>query len=216
MKPRRVGRLHVITDETVQHRFRHEELAAAAVAGGADIVQYREKRPLPDEQRLATARRVVAAAGPAHCVVNDDVDIARQAGAWGVHLGPADVSPLEARARWPEACCVGATANDLTRALRIVAGEVDYLGVGPVFPTASKARPAPVLGLSGLAEIAAAVERPVIAIGGIDEDNVAAVLATGVWGIAVLSAVVTRADPRAAVGRLRERVDRQVARGLAV
>ena len=216
MKRVRVGRLHVITDETVQRRFSHEELAAAAVAGGADVVQYREKRALPLAQRLATARRVVAAVGAARCVVNDDVELARQAGAWGVHLGAEDVSPSAARRSWPAAPCVGATANDLGRALHVIADGADYIGVGPVFATTSKAQPAPVLGLSGLTQIAAAVERPVIAIGGIDEGNIAAVLAAGAWGVAVLSAVVADADPRAATGRLRERLEASIARGLAV
>jgi len=216
MNPARIGRLHVITDETVQHRFSHEELAAAAAAGGADVVQYREKRALPYAIRLATARRIVAAIGPVHCVVNDDVDIAREAGAWGVHLGPDDVSTVEARRAWPGAGCVGATANDLAGAIRAAADGVDYIGVGPVFATTSKARPAPVLGLSGLERIAAGVDRPVIAIGGIDAGNVGAVLAAGAWGVAVLSAVVAHTEPRGATARLRERIDRSIARGVAV
>ena len=171
---------------------------------------------MPFAARWATARRVVAAAGRAHCVVNDDVDLARQAGAWGVHLGAEDVPPRQARQSWPAAACVGATANDLDRALRVAAAGVDYVGVGPVFSTTSKARPAPVLGLSGLEEIVAAVELPVIAIGGIDEHNVAAVLSTGAWGVAVLSAVVTHADPRVPTSMLREGMERSIAQGLAV
>jgi thiamine-phosphate pyrophosphorylase len=212
----RVGRLHVITDETVQQRWSHEELAAAAVAGGADVVQYREKRELPFATRLTTARRVIAAIGRVHCVVNDDVDLARQAGAWGVHLGAEDAPPRQARQSWPAAPCVGATANDLDRALRVAAEGVDYVGVGPVFSTTSKARPAPVLGLSGLEQIVAAVELPVIAIGGIDEHNVAAVLSVGAWGVAVLSCVVTHTDPRVPTSLLREGIERAIARGLAV
>ena len=212
----RIGRLHVITDETVQRRFSHEELAAAAVAGGADVVQYREKRVLPFVQRRVTVRRIVAAIGPARCVVNDDVELARKAGAWGVHLGPDDVSPEEARRIWPAAACIGATANDPARAVRVADERVDYVGVGPVFATASKTRPAPVLGLAGLERIAAAIDRPVIAIGGIHAGNVGEVLAAGAWGVAVLSAVVAQADPCAAAARLRAGIDRWLARGVAV
>jgi len=216
MNPARVGRLHVITDETVQRRFSHEELARAAVAAGADIVQYREKRDLPFADRLATARRIVATVGPFRCVVNDDVELASRAGAWGVHVGRDDVSPGRARRSWPAAGCIGATANDLERALRMVADGADYVGVGPVFATTSKARPAPVLGLSGLERIAAAVDRPLIAIGGIDAGNVGSVLAAGAWGVAVLSAVATHPDPRIATSRIREVIDSSIARGLAV
>ncbi len=209
------GRLHVITDETVQHRFRHEELAAAALDGGADVVQYREKRRLPRESRLRVARGVIAAAGPHRCIVNDDVELARAVGAWGVHLGPADRSPDEARAAWPEVGCVGATANNLERAVRVASERPDYLGVGPVFATSSKARPAPVLGLGGLERIVRAVRIPVVAIGGITHENVESVLATGAWGVAVLSSVAADSDPRGAVERLRERMERSIARGVA-
>jgi thiamine-phosphate pyrophosphorylase len=211
-----VGTLHVITDETLQERFRHDELAAAAVDGGADVVQYRDKRSLPPDTRLAMARRVVAACGQARCVVNDHVAIARRAGAWGVHLGPEDTTVRKARTDWPRAGCVGVTANDLARALRVAAEPVDYIGVGPVFRTTSKSRSAPVLGLSGLRRIVAAVDRPVIAIGGIDVDNVAAVLAAGAAGVAVLSSVVAQRDPRAATARFRAILDSEIARGVAV
>ena len=214
MSAPRVGRFHVVTDETVQRRFSHEQLALAAVAGGADVVQYREKRPLPVARRIATARGIVVAiaAGRACCIVNDDVDVARSSAAAGVHLGPGDPSPLEARRRWSEAGWIGATANDLVAALRAAAGPVDYLGVGPVFATASKANPAPPLGLQGLAEIVAAVDKPVIAIGGIQASNVAEVLCTGAWGVAVLSAVVAQADPCEAARLVRAEVDRWITR----
>ncbi|NIL99510.1 MAG: thiamine phosphate synthase [Acidobacteria bacterium] len=210
------GRLHVITDETVQRRFRHAEIAAAARAGGADVVQYREKRELPRANRLAVALEVVAVLGGLRCIVNDDVVLARDAGAWGVHLGPTDVSLKAARDAWPAIGCIGATANDLARARRVARDRPDYIGVGPVFGTTSKARPAPTLGLAGLERIVHAVDCPVIAIGGITERNVESVLATGAWGVAVLSAVARSAEPRSVVERLRERIERSIARGVAL
>ena len=216
MNLKTIGRLHVITDEALQRRFSHEELAAAAGAGGADVVQFRDKRRLPASRRLSAARGVVAAAGAARCVINDDVEIARLVGAWGVHLGVEDASPEQARLRWPALHCIGATANDLARARRMVAQRVDYLGVGPVFATTSKQRPAPVLGLAGLSAISSAVDCPVIAIGGIDEHNVSSVLAAGAWGVAVLSAIALDDDPRLATERLRERIEASTFRGLAV
>ncbi|NIM64275.1 MAG: thiamine phosphate synthase, partial [Acidobacteria bacterium] len=181
-----------------------------------DTVQYREKRALPRHVRRAMGLRITAAIGASRCIVNDDVDVARAIGARGVHLGPQDRSPQEVRQLWPEVRCIGATANNLERAIHAVSQGVDYLGVGPVYPTSSKARPAPVLGLEGLRRIVAAVDCPVIAIGGIDSRNVGEVLATGAWGVAVLSCVVAAADPRAAAARMRERIDRCLAGGLAV
>jgi thiamine-phosphate pyrophosphorylase len=202
------GRLHVLTDETVQSRWTHEDLALAAAAGGADVVQYREKRDRPGPARLEVARRIVAALKPTgiRCIVNDEVDVALRSGAAGVHLGPRDAAPREVRRRWPGAL-IGATANDYDRALACDAMAVDYLGVGPVFGTRSKARPAPTLGLGELERITRAVEHPVIAIGAIDASNLRAVLETGVWGVAVLGAVVCRRDPREATAELRAVLD---------
>jgi len=207
------GRLHVITDETVQSRLSHMELAVAAATGGADVVQYREKRPRPDRERLETARRIVDSLSltEARCIVNDEVNVAIQSGAAGVHLGPHDATPAEVRRRWPRAL-IGATANDLDRARLCDDADIDYLGVGPVFGTRSKAHPAPELGLSALERIVSAVEAPVIAIGSIDVTNAREVLETGVWGVAVLGAVAHDEDPGAATAALRAILDAWVAR----
>ncbi len=215
---KRVGRLHVITDETLQSRFTHVELARLAAEGGADVVQFREKRPRSARQRIAVARsmRRVLDGTAARLVVNDHVDVALGAGVSAVHLGPEDPEPEAARRALGPWCTVGATANDYDAAVRL-APRVDYLGVGPVFSTRSKERPAPALGLEGLARIAAAVAPvPVIAIGGITVSRVAQVLQTGAHGVAVLSAFVGAADPRAAVLALREAVERSVAGGAAL
>lgn len=192
-----VGRLHVITDETLQSRFSHAELAGLAARGGADVVQLREKRPMDAAERLALAEAVRSALDgqPTRWLVNDHVEIALRAGAHGVHLGPRDLSPVAARRRLGPSAWIGATANDLETARRLDDEPIDYLGVGPVFGTTSKVNPAPVLGLAGLAAIVATVRHPVIAIGGITPERVAEVLDAGAHGVAVLSAVVSFADP---------------------
>lgn len=195
----RPGRLHVITDAT-RGRLDHLALARCAVEGGADTVQFREKRPHDTARLVAVARRLVAAVGEAATViVNDRVDVALAAGIHAVHLGRDDMSPAEARRRLGARALIGRTANSLDEALAVDREPVDYLGVGPVFGTTSKAAPAPRLGLEGLAAIVAAVRRPVIAIGGIGPERIGAVLETGAHGVAVLSAVVDADDPRAAV-----------------
>jgi len=203
-----MGRLHVLTDETVQSRWTHVAIARAAAAGGADVVQYREKRRVPEGVRQETAREIVEtlAATQVRCIVNDDVDSALAAGASGVHLGPDDACPEDVRRRWPGAL-LGATANDVDRALICDALPIDYLGVGPVYGTRSKASPAPALGLAELERIVRAVECPVIAIGSIDATNIGPVLRTGVWGVAVLGAVACHDDPCAATRELRAILD---------
>ncbi|HXV76534.1 MAG TPA: thiamine phosphate synthase [Candidatus Polarisedimenticolaceae bacterium] len=204
-----IGRLHVITDETVQTRWSHVELARAAALGGADRVQYREKRPRTTRELVETARRIRRALDgtAARLVLNDRIDVAVAAGAGAVHLGRDDLDPAIARRLVGDSMRIGATANDLEQALRAARLPVDYLGVGPVFGTRSKTAPAPALGLVRLAEIVRAVPLPVIAIGNITVDHVAAVLATGVHGIAVLSAIACAHDPREATSGFARAID---------
>jgi thiamine-phosphate pyrophosphorylase len=209
----RVGRLHVLTDEKLQRRWSHEDLALAAARGGADVVQYRDKRVLARQARIKVAGSIVAALRPtpACCIVNDDPEVAFASAAAGIHLGRHDGAPDQVRRRAPLGFVIGATANDLREAESRAAEAVDYLGVGPVFGTRSKADPAPRLGLAELRRIVSAVDKPVIAIGGIDAANAREVLDTGVWGIAVLGAVAGHADPREATAELRAIVDAWVA-----
>jgi thiamine-phosphate pyrophosphorylase len=204
-----VGRLHVLTDVTLQDRFDHPELARLAALGGADTVQYRDKRRLDEAVRLHEARRLEQVLRPhgVTLIVNDHVAVAAAIRGAGVHLGANDADPAAARRELGPAALIGATANDRGTALRVANAPVDYLGVGPVFGTRSKRDPAPALGLEGLREIVAAVGLPVVAIGSITADRVAEVLETGAWGVAVLSAFVGAADPAEAVRALREAVD---------
>jgi thiamine-phosphate pyrophosphorylase len=204
-----VPRLHVVTDAVLQARFPHVELARLAAAGGADAVQFREKRLWTTRALVETAaamRRVLEGSG-ARLIVDDRVDVAAGAGVRAVHLGRDDLDVATARRLLGPEALVGGTANSLEDALRVAATAVDYLGVGPVFGTRSKANPAPPLGLAGLRAIVDAVDRPVIAIGGVSADRVTAVLEAGAHGVAVLSAVVCEADPVAATRAIRRAID---------
>jgi thiamine-phosphate pyrophosphorylase len=212
-----IGRFHVITDETLQQRFSHLELARLATEGGADCIQYREKRLCTTRELVETARRIEQALRdtPAKLTVNDRVDVASAVGAAGIHLGPDDLEPTVARGLLGESLVIGATANNLEQALRMARQPIDYLGVGPVFGTRSKASPASPLGLPALAEIVRAVPLPVIAIGSITTDRVEAVLETGAHGVAVLSAVTCTADPREAARKFSETILRARSRFVA-
>jgi len=203
------GTLHVITDETLQDRFTHVELARLAAEGGADVVQLREKRPWSTRRLVETAREMAAVLAPhgVRLVVDDRVDVAVAAGVGAVHLGREDLDLDVARRMLGASAWIGATANDAEEALRLSLAPVDYLGVGPIFGTTSKANPAPELGVEGLRAIVRLVDRPVIAIGNVTAARAAEVLAAGARGLAVLSAVALSADPRAAVRRLREAID---------
>ena len=208
MKPP-IGRLHVITDTALQDRFSHVELARLAAAGGADAVQFREKRPWPTRilVETATAMRRALEGTPVCLVVDDRVDVALGAGARAVHLGRGDLDTATARRVLGIDGLIGGTANSLAEALRVAATDVDYLGVGPVFGTRSKANPAPPLGLDGFRGIVEAVPKPVIAIGSVTADRVTALLEAGAHGVAVISAVVSQSDPAAATREFREAID---------
>jgi thiamine-phosphate pyrophosphorylase len=204
-----LGRLHVVTDATLQDRYSHVDLARQAAAGGADAVQFREKRAWTTRELVETATAIGRAlqGTPVCLVVDDRVDVALAAGARAVHLGRHDLDVATARRALGTDALIGGTANSLTEALRVAATDVDYLGVGPVFGTRSKANPAPPLGLDGFRVIVAAVPKPVIAIGSVTADRVPALLEAGAHGVAVISAVVCQGDPAAAARGFREAID---------
>ncbi len=206
-----VGRLHVLTDFHFQQRLSHAALAAAAIVGGADTIQFRQKSGTTRD-RLANLLPTVAAcrAAGVPCLVDDHLDLALAAGADGVHLGALDLPPERARAiadalRQP--FVVGATATTAEDARAAEDAGADYVGFGPVFPTGSKANPASVKGLDGLARACVAVSIPVIAIAGITPERVRPCLEAGAWGIAVMTAISTAPDPSAATSAFRHEID---------
>lgn len=192
-----VPRLHVIADSA--------SLADAAFRGGAPAVQIRIKEA-SDAAVLAGSRRIVASARAHNAVVivNDRADIALAVGAHGVH-GGADDLPVSVLRRLlgPEAL-VGGTARDPDAALRHQADGASYVGVGPVYTTATKAGLPDPLGPAGVEKVAAAVDIPVIAIAGITAARVPELLDAGAHGVAVIGAVARAVDPTAATAELVE------------
>jgi thiamine-phosphate pyrophosphorylase len=178
--------------------------AAAAVEGGATMVQLRLKDE-PARTLVAIARALVARL-PVPVIVNDRVDVALAAGAAGVHVGAEDVPVAAIRPFVPEGFVIGASvtgAGDLPG----VEG-ADYAGIGPVFPTFSKADAAPVLGIARFGELAAQARVPSVAIGGVDATNAGEIVRAGASGIAVIRAVFGSGDPRAAALALRRAIGR--------
>ncbi len=205
--------LYVITDAKLSRGRSHLEVIRAAIAGGATVVQYREKegttRQMMEEAR---ALRELARQAGVPFIVNDRVDIALAVDADGVHVGQDDMpAPLARKLMGPEKI-VGVSVDNLEQALQAERDGADYVGAGPIFATPTKPDAAPPIGLEGLAEICRQVSIPVVAIGGINETNAAAVIAAGAAGVAVVSAVVAAPDVEAAARRLREIVDTARAR----
>ena len=184
-------------------------VTAAAVAGGVTLVQLRDKTA-PDAEmvELAQSLQEILAPRSLPLIINDRIEVARDVGAAGVHLGIDDRPAVEAReALGPEAI-IGVSAGTQEEADLVDPGVVDYVGTGAVYATATKADAGAAIGLDGLTALRRRLALPMVAIGGIGLSTAAAVAATGVEGIAVVSAICGAVDPEAAARDLRGAVDR--------
>jgi len=171
--------------------------AAAALDGGAGVVQLRMKRS-PAGAVLEAARRIVAlSAGRALVIVNDRADLALLSGADGVHLGDEDLPVPEARHLIGPGLLLGRTCRSPEAARAALAEGADHLGYGPVFPSRTKPIAAGPFGLEGLRATCAAVAAPVVAISGIELGNIAQVAEAGAACAAVLGDLFGAGDPRA-------------------
>ena len=203
--------LYLVTDTTLCAPRSVPEVVAAAVTGGVTAVQVRDKTASRREL-LALVRAVQAVLEPAphvRLVVNDAVDVALLTGADGVHVGQEDLPAEEVRALLGPDALVGVSVGspaELDDVLALPAGTVDLVGLSPVWGTPTKPDAGTALGLAGTRELAARARAgglTAVAIGGIHAANAAAVAATGVDGICVVSELCTAADPAAAAGALR-------------
>ena len=180
-----------------------------ALAGGADVIQLREKG-LPDREWLRRAREVrdLTARAGARFLMNDRPDLARLAGADGVHLGQDDLSPRDARRIVGPNALIGVSTHDRDQLDRAILDGASYLGVGPVFPSATKDfSESELAGLDFVRQAAETTTLPWFAIGGITLENLDEVLEAGARRVAVSSAVVRAESPRQAAAELRARLD---------
>ena len=197
-------RLYVITACVPELGRTHEQVAAAAIRGGATAIQFRDKT-MSEKQFTETAARIAAltrAAG-VPLIVNDRVAIAVAIGADGVHIGQSDGNVCDIRKALPAGMILGVSVTNYLEALAMNATDADYLGVGPIFPTGSKDDAAPAIGIEGLARIRREVNKPLVAIGGINRQNLRRVIEAGAAGAAVISAVTHAPDMVAAVAELK-------------
>ena len=204
--------LYLLTDPVMVRALGLSTVVAAAVRGGATLVQLRDKeasdRDLMD-QATELKRLLVPLGVP--LIVNDRVDIAVAADADGAHVGQDDMAPTQARRLLGPERILGVSVSNADEIATADPAVADYAGVGTVFPTTTKDKLAAPLGVDGFAHLRARLPLPVVAIGGIAEGNAADVVAAGADGIAVVSAVCAAADPEDACRRL----SREIASGRA-
>jgi thiamine-phosphate pyrophosphorylase len=195
------ARLYLIATTSVA-RLPLTDAVAAAIDGGVDVVQLREKdMDAGAFLELADELRLLCAARDALFVVNDRVEAARLVGADGVHLGQEDASVAEVRRLLGADALVGVSTHDEAELDAALRDGADYVGLGSVFATTTKGRDVPVSGPGALAPLAARAEAagvPAFAIGGITAANVADVAAAGFRRVAVCAGVLATDDPAAA------------------
>jgi thiamine-phosphate pyrophosphorylase len=188
-------KIYPITDTRLSG-LSHAEQVEKMAAGGAKIIQLREKYAPPDEFYAEAQKALeIARARGIKIIINDRVDIALALKADGVHLGQDDLPPAEARKLLGNKAIIGFSTHNLAQAVEALQLPIDYIAFGPVFPTSTKENPDPVTGLEQLSEIGQILgDFPLAAIGGITEENYRDALSAGAGSVAMISAVLSAPD----------------------
>ncbi|MFL5653392.1 MAG: thiamine phosphate synthase [Ktedonobacteraceae bacterium] len=200
--------LHVLTDREWSRGRDMLSVAAAALDGGATVIQLRDKTAstrLLIEEGLAL--RALTRERGALLIVNDRIDVALAVEADGAHVGQDDMPAQLARRLLGPERILGVSAANIGEAEEAVAGGADYLGVGPIFPSLGKADAGPSTGVHLLSELAQRYATPLVAIGGITAENAPEVVRAGAAGVAVITAVVYAENITAASRQLRLAID---------
>ena len=202
--------LYAVTDRSWLNGETLYAQVEKALKGGVTFVQLREKA-LDEQAFLEEAKEIQKLCAQYHVsfVINDNVEIAAQIGADGVHVGQSDMEAGDVREKLGPDRIIGVSAQTVEQAVRAQERGADYLGVGAVFQTGSKADAVEV-SHETVRAITEAVDIPVIAIGGITKDNVSELSGTGICGIAVISAIFAQTDIEGAAQVLKERTEAAV------
>lgn len=176
----------------------HETIARAALNGGAKIIQLRDKTH-EDSELLESARRIAALCRERGAIflINDRVNLAKECDADGVHLGPDDMAPDEARRVLASDAIIGVSCGTVSEARAAEMKNADYIGIGAIFSTVTKADAGAPIGLSSLRQIAEATSLPVAAIGGVDATNITSCIEHSAQMACVVSAVASAGDETA-------------------
>lgn len=200
--------LYLVTDRVLALGRPLEEVVTEAVRGGVTAVQLREKE-CSTREFIELARRVKETLEPfdVPLLINDRADVAIAAGADGLHIGQSDIGYADARRLLGADAIIGVSVDTAEQGAAAETLDADYLGVGPIFPTQTKTDTASAWGLEGLRRFRPRSAHVLVAIGGINESNAAEAIRAGADGIAVVSAICSAPDVRAAAQRLRELID---------
>ncbi|MCC9621049.1 thiamine phosphate synthase [Thalassospira sp. MA62] len=201
--------LYLVLDPDLCVRHSMVETTVAAIAGGATVIQLRDKQAGTDEMiRIGRELKHVMAGSGVPLIVNDDIDAAIAIDADGVHVGQDDMPSRMVRERLGQDKIIGLSIESPEVARKVDRTIVDYVGVGPVFATATKPGHKPAIGFDGLSELITIAGLPSVAIGGLKQHHVGPVFQSGADGIAVVSAICGQPDPEIATIKIAESIAR--------
>ena len=198
------NKLYVITESGISKGRSNEEIVKEAIAGGAEIIQLREKDLDKNKIKNEAIRLLkICRENNVLFIVNDYVDVALEIGADGVHLGQTDMSISEARKVCRNKLIIGLSTHSVEQAIKADKEDVDYITIGPIYKTRAKDF---TVGTEIIKEFVSKVEKPVIAIGGINKNNIDEVLKQGIKSVAVISAVVSAENVKEAAKKLVQKI----------
>ena len=194
--------LYLILDQGWASRWVFAEILQQAADLGVTVVQYRNKTDAMNEvYRQALELRKIASDSGVAFIVNDRCDVSLAVGADGVHLGQSDLPIGLAREVLGADCLIGLSTHSPEQVVEATKLGADYIGYGPIFPTATKPDHEPVVGLEGLKNIRPLTPLPIVAIGGIQSESVSKVVGAGANAAAVASGILNAPDPQEALRR---------------
>lgn len=185
------------------------KIAEQAVAGGVDLVQLREKNNT-DETFLLKALKIKEMLDKytVPLIINDNLNVAVQCAAAGIHVGNSDVPPSSIKSVWPACPILGYSIEYIEQLEKSEAQFADYLGISPVFSTPTKTDTVTEWGLSGITRIRTLTSKPLVAIGNINSNNAREVIEAGADCLAVVSAICSATNPQAAAERIRNEIEK--------
>lgn len=202
MKKKLDLKLYLVTDSTYHTEESFLWTIEESIKGGVSIVQIREKKKNDDEYAiLAKKVKNITDKYSVPLIVDDNVEVAKRVDSAGVHLGQSDMSVKEARKILGDKKIIGATAKTLEQAEKAYLEGADYLGTGAIFPTTTKVKTV-ITKISTLKDICDKVDIPVVAIGGLNEENTDVLKGVDIAGVCVVSAIMKSKNPKESAKRL--------------
>ncbi|WP_121667476.1 thiamine phosphate synthase [Mesonia aquimarina] len=184
-------------------------VAEQAVKGGVDLVQLREKNSSTEKfQQKAFQLKELLAPYNVPLIINDNLEVAKQAEAYGIHVGTSDIPPTQIRQEWKNLQCLGYSIENLNQLESVEVKTADYFGISPVYKTATKTNTIIEWGLLGIQQIRSITEKPLVAIGNMNAENAQEVIKAGADCIAVVSEICGAQHPTKAAEHLRNEIEK--------